>query len=118
MMIPLVPPVSNAVADVAVPALQPLALVTLNDMMQPLPLGQPGGLVVRLLASTLTNIESVDPFKNSATGEQSVVVEARAGPMTGVWSTLLKIGTCHIVGVWLPVARPHTYRLPVGTVLL
>jgi hypothetical protein len=60
MMIPLVPLAAPRVAEVVVPVVMALPLVTSNDIMQPVPLGQLIGLAVSLWASTLRKIQSVE----------------------------------------------------------
>ena len=110
MMTPLAPPVTPKVAEVVLPVPQPLALVTLNDIMQPLPLGQLIGLTVKLPAVALTKIESVEPFRNSVTDEQfEMPVVDRAGPTFAVVAiTLLVMGTCHNVGSSVAGASAQT----------
>jgi hypothetical protein len=114
MTIPLVPKIASAVADVALVVPNPGALVTSNDIMQPLPFGQDIGAAVLLEDSTLRKIRSVELLNNSVTGEQVVLAPeaVSAGPFVAVPSALLVMGTWYKVGT--PLLSPHTYRLPLG----
>jgi hypothetical protein len=62
MMMPLVPPVSVAVAAVAVDVLHVEVLVILKDMTHPVPALQLIGAPITALPATLRNIRSVAPF--------------------------------------------------------
>ena len=115
--IPLVPAVSDKVAVVAELVLH-VPLVTLNDMMQPLELlGQLTGDAVLAFPCTLRKILSVDPLRNSVTGEHWVEVKdvVSGGPPVPEFIALLTTGTCHRVGELARKGRPpHTYKLPVS----
>jgi len=63
MIMPLVPPVTEVFAEVAVEELHVDVLVISNDMMHPVvPDGQEMGATVTGLPVTLRNIRSVAPF--------------------------------------------------------
>ena len=62
MMMPLVPPVSVAVAAVVVDVPHVEVLVMLKDMMHPEPALQLIGAPVTALFATLRNMRSVAPF--------------------------------------------------------
>jgi hypothetical protein len=87
---PLVPEAASAVAVGVLLEPQPLALVTLKFIMQPMP------SVQIELPVTPTKIQSmlVEVLKNSATGEQLAPAVVRAGPVTGAPMTLL------VIGIW------------------
>jgi len=110
MTMPLVPPVSDAVADVSDDPVK--ALLMLKDMMQPEPLdGQLMGEAVTGLAVTLKKILSVLPLLNSVIGEQLARLVVRVGPSTGVPIVPALIGITQIAFT-VPVV-PHAYKFPV-----
>lgn len=109
---PLVPPVTGAVAAVGVAADKGLSMR--KDIMHPVALdGQFMVPVVTGLPATLRNIRSVFVFSllNSVIGEQATLAVVSVGPRTGVPMTLLVIGIPHIA-----LTEPwvlHTYKFPV-----
>ena|ERR1035437_1380367 len=112
MTIPLVPPVTDAVAPVGVDELHVAGLVMLKDMMQPVVFdGQFTVPPVTAPPATLKNIRSVTPFSNSVIGEQATLEVVSVGPKTGVPMTVLPIGICHSA-LTVPLVL-QTYKFPV-----
>ena len=70
--IPLVPPLENKVAVVAVGSGPVRVVGTEKDITHPALLGQPTGASVLPLASTLRKIQSAGLLNTSVTGEQVV----------------------------------------------
>ena len=110
MTIPLLPLVTEAVAEVGVVANN--ALLTGNDIMQPEANGQLMVPAVMALPATLKNIRSllVPVLLNSVTGEQPTLAVVSAGPRNGVPITLLVIGIPHSA-LTVPLVL-HTYKFP------
>lgn len=79
-MIPLDPPATDAVAEVAVVVAQVAGFVMSKDIMHPVFVGQPMGAAVCPLAATLTKILSVAPSRNSVIGEHAALAVAICGP--------------------------------------
>ena len=111
MMMPLVPPVTVAVAAVLVDVLHVEVLVMSNDMIQPDAARQLMGPTATALSATLRNIRSVVPFKNSVIGEQATLAVVNKGPTTGVPMTPPAIGIFHSA-LTVPLV-PQAYRFPV-----
>jgi hypothetical protein len=108
---PLVPPVSEAVAEVGVVAV--IAMSMSNDMMQP---DAAGHLIivsaVMALPATLSHIRSLFVFGllNSVIGEQPPLAVVSAGPGVG---TLMTPAVIEIPQIALTVPLVlHTYRSP------
>jgi hypothetical protein len=114
-MMPLAPPATDAVAEVAVPVPQVAGFVMSKDMMHPVFEGHPIGAAVWPLATTLTKILSVAPFMNSVTGEHSALAVAICGPCTGVPSTPAVTGICHTEVTGAPATKSllQAYKFPV-----
>ena len=111
MIMPLVPPVTVAVAAVLVERPHVKGLVMSNDMIQPDPATQLMGAPATALPGTLRNIRSVVPFRNSVIGEQATSTVVSVGPRIGVPMTPLVIGICHNA-LNAPLV-PQTYKFPV-----
>ena len=110
---PLVPPVSDALAEV--PDAPVNKLSTRKDMTQPEPAGQLIGAAVTGLPVTLTKILSLLPLLNSVIGEQEDRAVVIVGPRTvAVSMTPVSIAVYHIALNVLPatVWVPHAYKNP------
>ena len=112
MTMPLVPPVSEATAEVPEPDVK--TLFTSKDMMQPEPPpGQFMGEAVTGLPATLKKIRSllVVVLLNSVIGEQPATAVVSVGPKVGVPMTPALIGIPHNALV-APFVL-HAYNSPV-----
>ena len=111
MMMPLVPPVTDALAEVAVAG--DTGLSTRKAMMHPVALeGQLMFPPVTGLPVTLTNIRSILVFVllNSVIDEQPTLAVVSVGPRKGVPVTLLVMGIPQSA-LTVPLVL-QTYKLP------
>ena len=110
MTIPLVPPLTEAVAEVGVDAV--CGLPVSNDMMQPVAAGQLIVPPVMALPATLKKMRSllVLVLLNSVIGEQPTLEVVSVGPTVGVPMTLPAIGIPHNA-LTDPLVL-HAYKFP------